>query len=51
VQFIALRVLYPRLWVDCANLGETIRRELGPVESRLRLFQLLAGAILSFLHP
>jgi ABC-type transport system involved in cytochrome c biogenesis permease component len=45
-------VLLPlRLWVDCTNLGETIRRELGPVESRLRLFQLLAGAILSFLHP
>jgi eukaryotic-like serine/threonine-protein kinase len=45
VQFIALRIFYPRLWVDSTNLGETIRRELGPVENRLRLFQLLAGAI------
>jgi serine/threonine protein kinase len=45
VQFVVLRILYPRLWVECANLPETIRRELGPLENRLRLFQLLAGAI------
>jgi serine/threonine protein kinase len=45
VQFIVLRIVYPRLWVDCTDLHEATRRELGPLENRLRLFQILAGVI------
>jgi serine/threonine protein kinase len=45
VQFMALRVFYPRLWVDGRDFGPTTRAELGSVAPRLRAFQLLAGVI------
>lgn len=45
VQFVVLRVLYSRLWVDVQDLRATTRAELRGLPSRLRLFQLLAGAI------
>jgi serine/threonine protein kinase len=45
VQFLALRVLYPRLWVDARGLRRESREELRPLDWRLGVFQLLAGLI------
>jgi hypothetical protein len=45
VQFVVLRVLYPRLWVDARGLRRESREELGPLDWRLGVFQLLAGLI------
>ena len=45
VQFVVLRVLYPRLWGDPQHLRQEIGEELVPRAPRLWLFQLLAGAI------
>jgi serine/threonine protein kinase len=45
VQFIVLRVLYPRLWVDARDLPRHVAEELGAGGPRSWLFQLLAGAI------
>jgi hypothetical protein len=45
VQFIVLRVLYCRLWVDGQDFGRAARAELGSLGPRLRLFQLLAGMV------
>jgi hypothetical protein len=45
VQFVAQRVLYPRLWADPQNLHPTARAELRPVGRRLLVFQLLAVLI------
>lgn len=45
VQFIVLRVLYPRLWLDAPQLRLTAGAELAALEPRLRLFQFLAGVI------
>jgi serine/threonine protein kinase len=44
-QFVALRVLYPKLWVDPQGILPSARRELASVEGRLRVFQCLAGLI------
>ena len=38
-------MLYPRLWIDARELQPTARAELVGLESRLRVFQLLAGMI------
>ncbi len=45
VQSFALRILYPRLWVDPQRPRQQARRELAPLEGRLRMFQLTAGLI------
>jgi hypothetical protein len=45
VQFIVLRVLYGRLWVDGQDFGAAARAELGALGPRLRWFQFLAGMI------
>jgi serine/threonine protein kinase len=45
VEAIALRVMYPRLWVDARGLRATMRAELGRREPRLAAFQLLASLI------
>jgi eukaryotic-like serine/threonine-protein kinase len=45
MQFLVLRVLYPRFWIDAANLHETVRFELGTLDRRLGLFQFLAVLI------
>ncbi len=45
VQFIVLRVLYPRLWAEAQDRRETAREELAAVRPRLRRFQFLAGVI------
>jgi hypothetical protein len=42
VQYVVLRVLYPRFWLDAPDAAATELRSVGP---RLRLFQLLAGSI------
>jgi serine/threonine protein kinase len=45
VQFVVLRVFYPRLWVDGQEMRETAREELRSLDQRLRVFQLCAGLI------
>jgi hypothetical protein len=45
VQWVTLRVLYPRLWVDGIGFRETARQELTSQHSRLRAWQFLAGLI------
>jgi len=44
-QYIALRILYPRLWVNASGIRETIRREVCGLARRLWIFQLWAGLI------
>ncbi|HKB41417.1 MAG TPA: serine/threonine-protein kinase, partial [Gemmataceae bacterium] len=44
-QFLVLRILYPRLWVDPQAPRQQARRELGSLEGRLRVFQFAAGLI------
>jgi hypothetical protein len=45
VQFIVLRVLYPRLRARSQDSRQASSEELAAVRPRLRLFQLLAGVI------
>jgi serine/threonine protein kinase len=45
VQFVVLRVLYPRMWTDAQGLRQHTRTELASLDRRLRLFQFLAGLI------
>ncbi len=45
VQFLVLRVLYPRLWGDGQEFRRQARSELAGLESRLWGLQLLAGLI------
>ena len=45
VQFLVLRVLYPQLWADPHAPRAQAQKELGPIDGRLRLFQVLAGLI------
>jgi hypothetical protein len=45
VQFLVLRVLYPRLWLDAQDLRPTARAELRGLERRLGLLQFLAVLI------
>lgn len=45
VQFLVLRVLYARLWVDAHALKSTAAVELAPLQRRLRWFSLLAALI------
>jgi serine/threonine protein kinase len=45
VQYVVLRVLYPRLWVDTGTVQATVRREVGSLGRRLRWFQFWAGVI------
>ena len=44
-QFLVLRVLYPRLWLDAQDLRGRASMELRPLGRRLWVFQLLAGLI------
>jgi serine/threonine protein kinase len=44
-EYVVLRVLYPRFWVDARNFRELAREELAMRDRRLRLLQLLAGLI------
>ena len=44
-QFVVVRVLYPFLWMDARELPRSARAELGALDRRLWLLQLLAGLI------
>ncbi len=44
-QFLVLRVLYPRFWVEAGDMRATARAELGGLERRLGQFQFLAVLI------
>jgi serine/threonine protein kinase len=44
-QFLLLCVAYPLLWVDPVQPQQTARQELGPVERRLRVFQVLCALV------
>jgi serine/threonine protein kinase len=45
VEYVVLRVLYPRFWVDAQDFRDQARQELGTQDRRLRWFQLFAGLI------
>jgi serine/threonine protein kinase len=45
MQTLVVREYYPRLWVDPRMPREKAHEELGGIEGRLRLFQVLAGLI------
>jgi serine/threonine protein kinase len=45
VQFVVIRFLYPRFWVDPQDVSASIRAELGERRPRLGFFQLMAGVI------
>jgi eukaryotic-like serine/threonine-protein kinase len=45
VMFIVIRVLYPGLWLDVRNFGETARRELAGVTTQIGWIQGLASSI------
>lgn len=45
VQWVVLRVLYPRMWADGSGFRETARQELTAIDRRLRTWQFLAGLI------
>ncbi len=44
-QYLVLRSLYPRLWIDPVQPRELAGRELRPIERRTRFFQFSAGLI------
>jgi eukaryotic-like serine/threonine-protein kinase len=45
VQFVVLRILYPRLWVEVRDRRQVAARELAPVEGRIARLQFLAVLI------
>jgi serine/threonine protein kinase len=45
VQWVVLRVIYPRMWADGSGFRETARQELTDIDRRLRAWQFLAGLI------
>lgn len=45
VEVIAIRVMYPQLWIDGRGVRATMAAELGRRESRQAVFQLLASLI------
>lgn len=45
VQFLVLRVFYPRLWIDMQDFRRTAEVELSGMERWLRVSQFLAGSV------
>jgi serine/threonine protein kinase len=45
LQFVVLRIFYPRLWLDGRGLHDHVETELRGVERRLYVYQFLAGII------
>jgi hypothetical protein len=45
VQYVVLRVLYPRMWDDVRRFSERTTQELAGVPARLTWIQILAGSI------
>jgi serine/threonine protein kinase len=44
-QYLLLCVAYPALWADPVHPRQTARDELGPVDRRLRIFQVQSGLV------
>lgn len=45
LELLIVTMLYSRLWTGCCNLRASAESELAPVRRRLKMFQMLAGAI------
>jgi serine/threonine protein kinase len=45
IQFLVLRVLYPRLWIEAGDMQPTARAELRGIDRRLALFPFVAALI------
>jgi serine/threonine protein kinase len=45
VQWVVLRALYPKLWVDGSSFRQAARAELTSLDGRLKALQILAGLI------
>lgn len=45
VQYLGIRVFYPRMWHSTAHFVTTSRKELQGVDARLRMIQVLSGLI------
>jgi hypothetical protein len=45
VQWVVLRTLYPKLWVDGSSFRQAARAELTSLDGRLKALQILAGLI------
>ena len=45
LEFVVLRVLYPSFWPNVRDVQQVIAQEIRPQDTRLKVFQLLAGVI------
>jgi serine/threonine protein kinase len=45
LELLVVTMVYSRLWTGCCNLRVSAETELAPVRRRLKMFQMLAGAI------
>jgi serine/threonine protein kinase len=45
LEFVVLRILYPYFWPNVRDIQQVIAQEIRPHDTRLKLFQLLAGVI------
>lgn len=45
LEFVVLRILYPYFWPNVRDIQQVIGQEIRPHDTRLKVFQLLAGVI------
>ena len=45
IEFVVLRILYPYFWPDVRDIQQVIGQEIQPQDTRLKVFQFLAGVI------
>jgi hypothetical protein len=45
VQLVAVRALYPAMWIDLRDFSHIVRKELAPLDAQLTIIQWLAGSI------
>lgn len=45
LELILIVMLYPKFWTGCCNIAASSASELAQVRSRMKMFQMLAGAI------
>lgn len=45
LELLVVAMLYSKLWTGCSNIRISAASELAPVRKRLKMFQILAGAI------
>jgi serine/threonine protein kinase len=45
LEFVVLRILYPYFWPNVRDIQQVISQEIRPHDTRLKVFQLLAGVI------